>query len=160
MTPLAQLLSRINISQLNDEVVIATDSSLHGYAWVAKTYGVKEAESLLAVMQQAGLNGAAMTYCGLGFDLFDKITQEQLTELAQVLPELCNALKQRGITTAPQWRTVQETKPTDDEIKLALEQASNRKAFVEMLNELVNPLLADESVTVAEFKVAVAGYGK
>lgn len=62
-----------------------------------------------------------------------------------------------GVQHGPKWQQLGlESLPTEQAIQDALDAIANRQAKAALMNEIIAPLVADESKTVADIKTAVA----
>lgn len=155
-TPADQILAGLTAS-----VVLSTDTTLHGYVWVARNYGDAAAEGILAAIQGAGLPGAAAAYTSYGFDLSDQLTQDKLDAIALAVPTLatlCGQLKRAGINGGQQWQVEQlPTQPTFDTITSALAEVVN---FLQVENFNLNcvQVAINAGKSIPEIKALVAAY--
>lgn len=170
MTILANVLTSLGLSSvqsaseiLGAEVVASTNSTRYNYADAVEMFGVTTAEAIKTTLEQAGMSGAAVLYCGQGIDLSLPATQTGLASLATLAPALADAFNRLaaiGVTRGPKWEVMGlDSMPTTEAIQSALAENETRHGFTTMLNECVNPLVADDTTTIEQFKSAVANYG-
>jgi hypothetical protein len=150
------------VEALIQTVVNRVDATPRTYGFIVREFGIEAAEGVLVALTAAGLNGAAATYVNVGIDLSHATAQAQLTALAAANPdiaEFCNTLKELGISHTEQWRkSGLASLPTTEEVEIALTAIADRTAVVTFLNEVLNPLLADDATTKAQIKAAVAAW--
>lgn len=150
------------VAALGETVVNRVDDTPRTYGFIVREYGLSAAEGLLVALTDAGLHGAAATYINPGIDLSHTTAQDQLTALGAANPSIadfCNTLKELGISHTEQWRNSGlDALPTTEEVETALAEIADRSDVVTFLNEVLNPLLADDATTKAQIKAAVAAW--
>ena len=150
------------VEALGETVVNRVDATPRTYGFIVREYGLEAAEGVLVALTAAGLHGAAATYISPGIDLSHATAQAQLTALGAANPSIadfCNILKELGISHTEQWRkSGLEALPTTQEAETALAAIADRSKVVTFLNEVLNPLLADDATTKAQIKAAVAAW--
>lgn len=150
------------VEALSQTVVNRVDATPRTYGYIVREYGLEAGEGILVALTSAGLNGAAATYINPGIDLSHATAQAQLTALGAANPSIadfCNTLKELGISHTEQWRkSGLDALPTTEEVEAALSAIAGRAEVVTFLNEVLNPLLANDATTKAQLKAAVAGW--
>lgn len=130
------------------------------YDGVALMFGAAAAEGLGAAMRGAGLEMAAIRYATIGFELHIDETQNNLTALANAVPQLtdvCNALKAIGRPVVPRWESLGlSSLPSLEDVQTALNLLNSEAWVVNLINEILNPSV-NEGKSVEEIKALVAG---
>jgi hypothetical protein len=150
------------VEALGQTVVNRVDATPRTYGYIAREFSIEAAEGILIALTAAGLHGAAATYINPGIDLSHASSQAQLTALGAANSEIadfCNILKELGISHTEQWRkSGLDALPTTKEVETALVAIAEWTEVVTFLNEVLNPLLADDATTKAQIKTAVAAW--
>lgn len=146
----------------NQTVVISENDEYWSYSGVALQFGDAAAEGLLQALQGAGLVGAAQVYLVRGMQLNLPAVQDKLTALAVAVPDLadlCNGLKEIGITHGTRWQGFGVDQPTIEQIASARAEndADARKAaFITAVRRIVTNLETGAIDTVDSAKEAIA----
>jgi len=150
------------VAALNQTVVNQTNTARRSFDDITLLFDLEAAETMYSVLIAAGLPATAATFVGKGIDLSLPKAQDQLTALGAANPdiaEFCNTLKELGISHTEQWRkSGLDALPTTQQVEAALTSIADRTAVVTFLNEVLNPLLADDATTKAQIKAAVAAW--
>lgn len=150
------------VEALSQTVINQTNTARIGFDDITLMFNLEAAETMYSVLIAAGLPATAATFVGKGIDLSLPTAQAQLTALGAANPaiaDFCNTLKELGISHTEQWRkSGLDALPTTQEVETALAEIADRTAVVTFLNEVLNPLLADDATTKAQIKAAVAAW--
>lgn len=139
MTTLVNALKTAGFAGLTDEealayggatVVIGGSDLLYTYKYVADEFSDAAAEGLYAAMKGAGLNGGAEIFLTPGWQLSLPKIQDKLTALSQdltasgvpqymALAQVCDALKEVGITHGTRWQLLGVDQPTLEQVTAA-----------------------------------------
>ena len=141
----------------NEVVVIGGSDALWSYSGVALNFGDQAAEGLLQAIEGAGLVGAAQVYLSRGMQLSLQAVQDKLTAIGLMVPALsdvCNALKEIGITHGTRWQGWGVEQPTIESIAAA--RPTQRQRITHFVNEILMPALSNESITIEQIKAIVA----
>lgn len=152
----------------NSTVVVGGDDELWSYRGVADRFGAYAAEAIATVMQQSGLTVAVMSYAGRGIQLSNAQTQGQLSAMAAspavraitvsegvTLDDVCNVLKEIGVTHGTRWQLLGCAQPTIEQITAARANNAFDQWAAQVLNDVI-PAARSAGKTIAETKTLIS----
>lgn len=143
----------------DETVVIATDNQFWRWIGICGRFSDDVGDGLYNAMLAEGMNAAAANFINPGFDLTNGPTRDKIDFIAAKYPayaEVCEAIKELGITHGTRWQGWGVDSPTVEGITAARQAIADRNAVNSFCGSVWNPAVGSGTATPAQLKQLVA----
>lgn len=152
----------------NESVVVSRDTTPYTWSGIGQKlveHGVSPTDLVQLATNISSLPGGPVLDKCLtsgGFDFSDEFNRATIQSFEINEPDwavnVLNAMLAIGVTPGTRWQLFGVAQPILSDIAAARTAIANQASKTRLMNEVVNAMASDESVTLAAFKAAIADW--